>query len=891
MSAELERGLDGGRPGRLRVEHLEQPMGITETAPRLSWWLPSGASEQHAYQLEFDGRAIARVDSADSVLVPWPDQPLVSRQIVTWRVKVWTDLGESDWSVPNRIEVGLLHADDWKAQWIEPRETEVAPSGSRPAYVLRCQFNLDQVAKARLYATAHGIYEVFLNGDRLGDVELAPGFTSYHANLHVQTYDASSLLREGDNTWEVVLSDGWFRGRTGFAQVADCYGDTVAFLGQLLVGDQTIATGSHWEWAASPVIAADLMAGQVEDRTREPAVWKPVVVGEHGFERLTSSPAPPTRKIEDIRPVAVTRPAPDRQVVDLGQNINGWVRMSNLGERGTELTLTHGEALDETGDVTMDHLAPFDYTTREPFPLGQVDKVIAEGIPGETFEPRHTTHGFQYVRVEGHKGRLTPDDVTGVMVHTDLRRTGWFRCSDERINRFHDITVWSFRGNACEVPTDCPQRERAGWTGDYQLFMPAATFLFDVSGFSRKWLRDLIADARPDGCITNYAPDPVRPKGLAEQSPMWLFMQGSSGWGDAITIVPWELWRAYGDRDALAECWPAMVAWVDYAANAARTQSPIWGEARSESPAPHEEFIWNGGFHWGEWLEPGDEDISHEERFGRHKGEIGTAYLHLSSAIAARVGRLLGHDGEAERLELLSANALDAWQTEFIASDGSIWPDTQANHVRALAFGLVPDELRDQTASRLVQLVREADTHLGTGFLATPLLLPALADSGYLDVAYELLHRDTPPSWLAMVERGATTVWEDWDGIGDDGTPKASLNHFSKGAVVSFLHGYVAGIQLLDDEPAYRRFRVAPRPGGGLHWAEAVHDSPYGRIESAWRHEGRRFDLTVTVPPGTLAEINLPDGSTATAEPGTSHYRCKVADLPASDLTEAGEAP
>ena len=851
-------------------------MGISESTPRLSWQLPLGSSRQRAYRVEIDGRLAPRVESADSVLVPWPGDPLESRQIADWRVKVWTDQGESEWSAPSRIEMGLLGAEFWQAQWIKPEETDVAPSGSRPAYVLRHQFHVDQEEGARLYATAHGIYEGFLNGARVGDIELAPGFTSYHANLHFQTYDVTPFIRTGDNTWEVVLSDGWFRGRTGFAQASDCYGDEVAFLGQLHVGDQVITTGPRWEWATGPVVAADLIAGQAEDHNCSPMEWRPVLAADYGFDRLTSSPAPPTRRVEEIRPVAVTRPAADRQVVDLGQNINGWLRLSNLGQQGTELTLTYGEALDESGDVTQDHLMPFDYVTREPKALGQIDRVTSSGCPDEVFEPRHTTHGFQYVRVEGHPGRLTPDDTTGVMVHTDLRRTGWFRCSDERINRFHDITVWSFRGNMCEVPTDCPQRERAGWTGDYQLFMPAATFLYDVAGFSLKWLRDLIADARPDGCVTNYAPDPNRPKALPAQEPMWLLMQGSSGWGDAITIVPWELWRAYGDREVLAECWPAMVAWVDYAANAARTQRHLFREAGSDTPAPHEEFIWDGGFHWGEWHEPGDEDLPHEERFSRHIGEIGTAYLHLSSGISGRVGRLLGHDDEADRLLKLSANALEAWRAEFIAPDGSISPDSQANHVRALAIGLVPDELRAQTAERLVQLVRDADTHLGTGFLATPLLLPALADSGHLDVAYELLHQDTPPSWLSMVERGATTVWESWGGIGDDGTPEASLNHFSKGAVVSFLHGYIAGIQLLDDAPAYQRFRVAPRPGGGLSWAEAVHDSPYGRIESAWRHDAGGFELTVTVPPGTTAEVVMPDGTSSVADPGTSSFTCEL---------------
>ena len=861
-------------PTHLRVEHLERPLGTTDRTPRLSWRLPTGATAQDTYQVEVDGVATPPEASSTSLLVPWPASPLGSRQAVRWRVKVSTDLGESDWSAPSTFETGLVEPGDWSARWIEPDEGERAPSGERPAYVLRHEFDVGEAGPGRLYATAHGIYEVFLNGVRVGDQELAPGFTSYWANLHVQTYDVTDLLRDGAaNTWEVVLSDGWYRGRTGYTQLADAYGDTVAFLGQLHVGDQVVRTDERWRWSTGPIVRADLMAGEWVDLRRSPEAWGPVRVADHDLTRLTASPAPPTRRIEELRPVAVTRPLPDRHVVDLGQNINGWVRVRELGPEGTRLTLTHGEALDEHGDVTQDHLAGKDWVTDTPLPVGQIDEVTSAGREGDVFEPRHTTHGFQYVRVEGHPGRLTPEDVTGVVVHTDLRRTGWFRCSDERVNRFHDMTVWSFRDNACEVPTDCPQRERAGWTGDYQLFMPTGTFLYDVAGFSVKWLRDVIADARPDGCITNFGPDPARPKALAEQSEMWMFMQGSAGWGDAIAIVPWELWRAYADDGVLAEAWPAMVAWLDYAASAARNERHSSRVERSPEPMPHEAFVWDGTFHWGEWLEPGDE-LDMLAHFSRDKGDVGTAFLHWTALLVARIGRMLGHDAEAARFERLAADALDAWRTEFIGPDGGLTPDTQANHVRALAFGLVPDDLRAQTAERLVELIRKAGTHVGTGFLATPYLLPVLADTGYLDVAYELLLQDTPPSWLTMADRGATTVWEAWEGIDADGVAHESLNHYSKGAVVSFLHTHTAGIQLLDEGPAYRRFRVAPRPGGGLTWAEAVHDSPYGRIESAWRIDGGRFRLTVTAPPGTTADVVLPDGSATEVGPGTTSLEC-----------------
>ncbi len=853
-------------PSHLGVEHLgDDVLGLGDRRPRLSWQLPSGAARQEAYAIELDGRDLGRIQSDASVLVPWPGEPLSSRQRVDWRVKVWTDGGvESGWSPSAWFETGLLDPADWSARWIEPYEAE------RSAHVLRHTFRLHApVTRARLYATAHGIYEAFLNGRRVGDVELAPGFTSYPSTLHVQVYDVGDLLVAGDNVWEVVLSDGWWRGHTGFFQIADGYGSTLAFLGQLQADDLVITTGPEWESSTGPLRSADLMAGQTEDHRARAVAWHPVSLADHDLGNLAYSPAPPTRRVEELRPVSVTRPRPDRQVVDLGQNINGWLRLSNLGPDGTELTIVHGEALDRSGDVTQDNLLSF-FADRLMY-VGMTDHVVAAGTPGEVFEPRHTTHGFQYARIEGHPGRIAPDDVTGVVVHTDLRRTGWFRCSDERLNRFHDITEWSFRDNACEIPTDCPQRERAGWTGDWQLFIPTGAFLYDVAGFSLKWLRDLAAEQLDDGRITNYVPDPLRQR--APSTEQWLWRQGSSGWGDAVVMVPWEMWRAYGDRDVLAELWPAMVAWVDFAATAARTvRHPTREESRPE-PAPHETFLWDGGYHWGEWLEPGAQPDDH---IALDHGSVGTAFLQHSAALASRIGRLLGHDSEAARFEELAANVLDAWRAEFIGPDGALTPDTQANHVRALAFGLVPDELRAQTAERLVALIHEAGTHLGTGFLATPSLLPVLADTGHLHVAYELLLQDTPPSWLAMVERGATTVWELWEGIDEEGAPHDSLNHYSKGAVISFLHNYVAGISLLDERTAYRRFRVEPRPGGGLTWAEAVHDSPYGRIESTWHTHRSRLWLTVTVPAGTEAEVVLPDGSRRDQGPGTATYECEL---------------
>ena len=513
--------------------------------------------------------------------------------------------------------------------------------------------------------------------------------------------------------------------------------------------------------------------------------------------------------------------------------------------------------------------------------MRQIDRVISAGIDGDTFEPHHTIHGFQYVQVDG-APPLTPDDATGVVVHTDLRRTGWFHCSDDRLNRLHEIADWSFRDNACDIPTDCPHRERQGWTGDWQIFLPSAAFLYDVAGFSVKWLRSLADEQLPDGLLPNYVPDPRRWKAVENDDLTWYGLLGSAGWGDASVLVPWELYRQYGDREILDEMWPTMKRWLGYAADSARTKRHPTRSATRPTPLPHEEFLWDGGWHWGEWCEPVVDSV--EPWYAADQGHVATAYLHRSASIAAEVARLLGSRRRRDRFDVLAARTLDAWRREYLAADGSLTPDTQANHVRALAFGLVPDESRQACAARLVQLIRERRHPSQHG-------LP-----GDADVAARSRRSRASRRRVRTAHAGHRAV------VADDGRPGCQhrvggvARHRRARRRPRVAQPLQQGCRDLvppslrrghptrpDDEPsdvAYRRFRIEPLPGAGLTSAEAVHDSPYGRIESSWRIDANveppTFELTTTVPPGTTADVRLPDGTRVDVGPGVTLHHCTL---------------
>lgn len=771
----------------------------------------------------------------------------------------------------------------WSGRWVEPREADGLPGAQRPAYHLAGEFDLpEQPASAVLSCSARGLYEVFVNGHRVGDHELTPGFTAYRTRIQVQTFDVASLLRPGRNALGILLSDGWWRGQAMISRGSNRYGSSVAAIAEIEIscpsaGALVVGTDATWLSSTGHILAADLMAGEHHDLRRalddwampgaDRGTWHPVRVADHPTDVLVPTTGPPVRRTEEISPVSVRKVGECRHIVDFGRNLNGWVRLTDLGPRGTRLTIEHGEALTLSGDgIDNDaHTMKGLVVEREtPVPF-QTDVVVSAG-EGSIFEPRHSTKGFRFVSIDGHPGPWDADSLTGVVVRSDLRQVGGFSCSSDDLNELHRVAEWSFLTNACDIPTDCPTRERAGWTGDWQIFAATAAFLYDVTDFSRKWLMDLAADQLETGAVPQIVPNPID---FTQYSNQWMkAMQGPAGWGDAAVHVPWELYLATARKDVLEEAFPAMRKWVDFAARSAREgRHPSRIVARVH-PLPHEHLLWDSGFHFGEWNEPVDDSAVRPDPRDVDHGPTATAYLYRSAYELSLVARVLGDDECAQHYGRLAADVLQAWRTEFIV-DGRVEPCTQPNLVRALAFGLVPDSLREQAVHDLVRLIRAAGTHLGTGFLSTPFLLPVLADHGEVALAYELLLQRSRPSWLAMLDAGATTVWESWDAMSPEGQVTSSLNHFSMGAVISFLHRHVAGLQALS--PGYRRFRVRPRPGGGLTSASTHHDSPYGRIEVSWTVASGEGRLTVTVPPGTEAEL-VTGAATELVGPGT-HVR------------------
>jgi alpha-L-rhamnosidase len=723
--------------------------------------------------------------------------------------------------------------------------------------LLRGAFRLSgPVASARLYATAFGVYEAEINGVRVGDHVLAPGWTHYPRRLRYQTHDITGLLRPGDNAVGVLLADGWFRGRIGFGGgQREIYGDRLAAMVQIEVrhtdGTRAVfGTDAGWRAATGPVLAAGIYEGEEYDARRErpgwsspgfdDSDWSPVDMLPVDLSTLVAPDGPPVRRTEVVEPVARRTSSSGRTILDFGQNLVGRLRIRVRGEAGRTVTLRHAEVL-EDGELAVRPLrearATDTYTLR-----GDVD--------GEEWEPRFTFHGFRYAEVGGD---IVPDDARAVVCHTDMFRTGWFACSEPLLNRLHDNVVWSMRGNFLDIPTDCPQRdERLGWTGDLQVFAPTASFLHDCAGLVRSWLTDLAIQQYPDGNVPVFVP--------AFDGPFPRLR--AAGWGDAAVVVPWVLYQRFGDLGVLAAQYDSMKAWVDGI-------TTVTGESH----------LWNTDRQIGDWLDPSaPPDRPRESRTDHHL--VATAYYAYSADLVSRSAAALGRDDDHAHYVTLTEAVRTAFRREYVMPTGRMTSDTQTAYALALRCDLLDtDEQRTRAGRRLAELVREGGHRIGTGFLGTPLICDALCDAGEYDTAYRLLLETGCPSWLYPVTMGATTIWERWDSMLPDGTVNpgemTSFNHYALGAVADWLHRTVAGLAPAD--PGYRRLLVRPRPGGGLRHARATHHTPYGPAEVTWHRADGELRVTVTVPPNTTALVDLP-GDAEAVEVGSGEHQFRLSE-------------
>ncbi len=852
----------------LRTELKTNPVGIDRVSPRLSWEVLSEqrGTVQTFYQVICSGEKdfsetaekllwnSGKTESDQSTHIYYTGPALTKGQRVFWKVKVWDNKGnESDWSETAFWQSGLIDNKEWVAKWIEPDISEDV-SHSTPSPYLRKEFNCDKtIEKATVYITSHGLFELNLNGEKVSDELFTPGWTSYQHRLQYKAFDVTEIIQNGNNAMGVILGDGWYRGYFVWEGNKNLYGDKLALLLQLEItytdgSTAIVCSDESWKSSTVAILCSDIYNGEHYNAELEindwnkagfnDAKWSGVTLKDFGVDNIVPSEGAPVRITEEITPIEKIITPKGELVFDLGQNIAGWVRFTLKGKKGDKITLNHAEVLDQEGNFYVENL-------RE---AKAEDSYIFKGNDLETWEPRFTFHGFRYIMISDYLGTVECNDLTGCVVHSDMTPTGNFECSNDLINRLQKNIQWGLRDNFLDVPTDCPQRdERLGWTGDAQVFAPTACFNMDASSFYRKWMQDFIPDQKADGSVPWVVPNVVKDGG----GTGWSDGFGSTGWSDAAVIIPWTVYKVYGDTQILKDQYISMKGWTDFMIKES-------GDS----------YIFSSGFHFGDWLSFAEyysyyynaPDYGYAGAY-TEKELCATAYFYYTTSLMVKIAELTGNNEDAATYKSILPKIKAAYADEFLTKKGRLTSNSQTAYILSLAFGLLDEDMNTIGAQRLADDVNHFG-HLTTGFLGTPLICHALTENGYPDIAYKLLFNERYPSWLYPVTKGATTIWERWDCIKPDGSFQTagmnSFNHYAYGAVGDWLYSYVAGLKQSPESVGYKHIIIEPYLTDQLSYAKADFDSVYGKIISGWKRDGNKLVFEITIPTNTSATVKLP---------------------------------
>lgn len=829
-------------PANLKTNYMENPLGIDQK-PVFSWQIinHSRGALQGSYHLmvatspeklnneeDTDVWNSGKINSNQSVQVTYNGSPLQSGTRYYWKVRTWNmDDNASPWSPVSWFETALLDSSQWQAQWIGLNQKQKPPR----SIALRKEFSVDKdVASARIYVTGLGGYVMYINGQRVGKDLLTPGWTHYPEKLQYQTYDVTDQVKTGINAMGALLGNVWWSSGLGW-QGGTSYADgPLQFLMQMHLefedGTKTVlVTDESWKMHESPILENTLYHGEHYDANLEQDGWHKPAFADASWQnadlitpenqvKLVAQQTQTMQITEQIKPVNITEVKPGIYVFDMGQNMVGITRLNLKGEKGQEVTLKYAELLHADGTVAQENLRSARAT----------DKYICKGGPAESWQPQFTYHGFRYVQVEGLNQEPDENTLTGLVFHTNAPINGSFQSSNQLLNQIQKNIMWGMRGNLMSVPTDCPQRdERLGWMGDAQIFAATANYNMHLGSFWNKWQRDILDGQEPEGWVYDVNP------------PIVVGGPSKPGWGDAVVVVPWETYRYYGDKQILADSYEGMKAWVNYMKENSENHIYEWGD---------DEF---GGY--GDW-------VAVEKTPSK---PIGAAYYYYSTKLMGQIARILNKVEDARYYEELAPQIAQAYHAKYyLPEQGEYVGQTQTANLLPLAFGIVPEELRDDIFQKIVEDVQEHDNHLTTGFLGTKYLLPILSENGYHELAYQVATQTTYPSWGYMVEKGATTMWELWNSDTERPEGMNSRNHFAYGSVGEWYYGYLAGIRPEFENGGYKKFIVAPQPIGDLEWVKAKVGSEYGEIESNWNKTESGLQLDVTVPANTQARLLIP---------------------------------